>query len=55
MENAMLHEIRDALNQELVLGHDDFKEKIEQMTKRQTRAITRIREQYSLILETIVF
>ena len=33
-----LHEIREALNQELVLGRDDFKDKIEQMTNRQTRA-----------------
>jgi putative transposase len=32
-----LHEIRNALNQELVLGREDFKTKIEQMTKRQTR------------------
>ena len=32
-----LHDIRDALNQELVLGRDDFKEKIERMTRRQTR------------------
>ena len=30
--------IRDMLNQELVLGRDDFKEKIEAMTKRQTRS-----------------
>lgn len=32
-----LHDIRDALNQELVLGRDDFKDKIEMMTQRQTR------------------
>ena len=32
-----VHIIREALNQELVLGRDDFKDKIEQMTKRQTR------------------
>ena len=37
MDNAQLHVIRAALNQELVLGRDDFKDKIEQMTKRQTR------------------
>jgi len=29
--------IRDALNQQLVLGRDDFKNKIEEMTQRQTR------------------
>lgn len=33
----MRNAIREALNQELVLGRDDFKDKIEQMTKRQTR------------------
>ncbi len=27
----------DALNQQLVLGQDDFKDKIEEMTNRQTR------------------
>lgn len=32
-----LHIIRAALNQELVLGRDDFKDKIAQMTQRQTR------------------
>lgn len=37
MNTTLLHSIRDALNQELVLGRDDFKDKIEQMTKRQTR------------------
>ncbi len=37
IDNAQLHVIRDALNQELVLGRDDFKDKIEQITKRQTR------------------
>lgn len=37
LDGTILHEIRDALNQELVLGRDDFKDKIEQMTKRQTR------------------
>ena len=37
MENALLHEIREALNQELVLGRDDFKDRITEMTKRQTR------------------
>ena len=33
-----LHNIRQALNQELVLGRDDFKDKIQQMTTRQTRS-----------------
>ncbi len=37
MENSLLHEIREALNQELVLGRDDFKDRIAAMTKRQTR------------------
>ncbi len=37
MDTDMLHDIRDALNQELVLGRDDFKDKIEQTLKRQTR------------------
>lgn len=32
-----LHAIRGALNEELVLGREDFKEKIEQMTRRQVR------------------
>ncbi|MBT8438586.1 MAG: transposase [Gammaproteobacteria bacterium] len=32
-----LHDIREALNQELVLGREDFKDKIELMTKRQAR------------------
>lgn len=37
IDNTTLHEIRDAVNQELVLGREDFKDKIEQMTNRQTR------------------
>jgi len=37
MDNNLLHTIREALNQELVLGRDDFKDRIEQMTARQTR------------------
>lgn len=37
VDNALLHEIREALNQELVLGRDDFKDRIAEMTKRQTR------------------
>jgi putative transposase len=32
-----LHTIREALNQELVLGREDFKDKIESMTQRQSR------------------
>ena len=32
-----LHDIHDAINQELVLGRDDFKDRIELMTQRQTR------------------
>jgi len=37
LDYSTLHDIREALNQELVLGRDDFKTKIEAMTKRQTR------------------
>ena len=37
IENEQVHEIREALNQELVLGRDDFKDKIEIMLNRQTR------------------
>ena len=37
MDNGLLHEIRDALNHELVLGRSYFKDKIEAMTQRQTR------------------
>ena len=37
IDNNLLHAIRDALNQELVLGCEDFKVRIEQMTARQTR------------------
>jgi putative transposase len=32
-----IHAIREALNQELVLGREDFKDKIERMSKRQAR------------------
>lgn len=32
-----MHEIREALNKELVLGRDDFNDKIELMLNRQTR------------------
>jgi putative transposase len=37
IDNETLHEIRDALNHELVLGRSYFKDKIEVMTIRQTR------------------
>lgn len=37
MDDEQIHEIRETLNQELVLGRDDFKDKIERMTKRQSR------------------
>ena len=37
LDDDLLHAIREALNQELVLGREDFKDKIEQMTARQTR------------------
>ena len=37
LESDQIHAIRDALNQQLVLGREDFKDKIEEMTNRQTR------------------
>ncbi|MDX1812413.1 MAG: hypothetical protein R3240_10725 [Gammaproteobacteria bacterium] len=37
MEPSQIHDVREALNRELVLGRDDFKVKIEQMAKRQTK------------------
>lgn len=37
LDNDLLHAIRESLNQELVLGRDDFKDRIEMMTARQTR------------------
>lgn len=37
INKEVLHEIREALNQELIVGRDDFKDKIEKMTKRQSR------------------
>ena len=36
-EDDVLHEIREALNHELVVGRSCFKDKIEAITKRQTR------------------
>ncbi len=37
LEAHELHEVREALNQELVLGREDFKDKIASMLQRQTR------------------
>ena len=37
LDDNQVPAIRDSLNQELVLGRDDFKDKIEHMLKRQTR------------------
>ena len=37
LDKSEVHAIREALRQELVLGRDDFKDKIEVMLKRQTR------------------
>jgi len=37
MENQPLHEIRQALNNELVLGCSDFKDRIQDLTNRQAR------------------
>ena len=37
LDDTQVHAIRDALRQELVLGRNDFKDRIEQMIKRQTR------------------
>jgi len=37
LESDQIHAIRDALNQQLVLGREDFIDKIEEMTNRQTR------------------
>ncbi len=38
LDKVDIHAIREAVNQELVLGRDNFKDKIEQMTRRQTRS-----------------
>jgi hypothetical protein len=32
MDHRQIHAIREALNQELVLGREDFKDKIERMS-----------------------
>jgi putative transposase len=37
LDHTTVHDIREALNQELVLGREDFKNKIAEMTRRQTR------------------
>lgn len=37
LDKDEIHDIREALNQELVLGREDFKDKIEAMINRQTR------------------
>ena len=37
IDNDTLHEIRESLNHELVLGRSYFKDKIEEITQRQTR------------------
>lgn len=37
LDASEIHAVREALNQELVLGREDFKDKIEAMIKRQTR------------------
>ena len=37
IDSDSIHSIRETLNQELVLGRDDFKDRIEQMCKRQVR------------------
>jgi len=37
IDNATLHDIRAALNHELVFGRSNFKDEVEEMTQRQTR------------------
>jgi putative transposase len=37
MDHRQIHAIREALNQEWVRGQEDFKDKIERMSKRQVR------------------
>jgi hypothetical protein len=36
-DHRQIHAIREALNQEWVLGREDFKDKIERMSKRHVR------------------
>jgi putative transposase len=38
IENDLIHQIRDAINHELVLGRSEFKDKIEKILNRQTRS-----------------
>lgn len=37
LDDTSIHDIRNALNHEVVLGRSYFKDKVEEMTKRQTR------------------
>jgi len=37
MDNTLIHEIRESVNQDLVLGRDDFKDRIEDMINRTVR------------------
>jgi putative transposase len=37
MDNTLLHDIRESVNQDLVLGRDDFKDKVDMMLKRSVR------------------
>lgn len=54
VDTKTLHSVRDALNQELVLGRDDFKDKIEAALKRQVRpglsGRPRIEEEWAVYL-----
>jgi len=40
LDKSEILNIRESLNQELVLGREDFKVKIEEMTKRQVKPAT---------------
>ena len=37
MDNDLIHQVRDAINHELVLGRTEFKDKMEKILNRQTR------------------
>jgi putative transposase len=37
LDTTQLHQLREALNQELVLGREEFKDKIERLSRRQVR------------------
>ncbi|MFC1664431.1 transposase [Pseudomonadota bacterium] len=54
IDNEVIHDIRGALNQELVLGNKRFKDKIEKVTRRQTRPGKPGRPSKQSILENIV-